>query len=111
MVRVIAHLRVCKAEGTLVIPLWKSSYFWPLLCYVLYVVMFFPCTSSHLETRPSLLSGKCFFELREGQSLGNCAKTNMVNPIFHWTKLKKIRLSKLYPSFKNFSLFNFSKKL
>lgn len=30
--RVIAHLRVCKAEGTLVIPLWKSSYFWPLLC-------------------------------------------------------------------------------
>ena len=29
--RVIAHLRVCKAEGTLVIPLWKSSYFWPLL--------------------------------------------------------------------------------
>ena len=29
---VIAHLRVCKAEGTLVIPLWKSSYFWPLLC-------------------------------------------------------------------------------
>lgn len=30
--RVIAHLRVCKAEGTLVIPLWKSSYFWPSLC-------------------------------------------------------------------------------
>ena len=30
--RVVAHLRVCKAEGTLVIPLWKSSYFWPLLC-------------------------------------------------------------------------------
>ena len=30
--RIIAHLRVCKAEGTLVIPLWKSSYFWPLLC-------------------------------------------------------------------------------
>ena len=23
---------MCKAEGTLVIPLWKSSYFWPLLC-------------------------------------------------------------------------------
>ena len=30
--RVVAHLRVCQAEGTLVIPLWKSSYFWPLLC-------------------------------------------------------------------------------
>ena len=30
--RVIAHLRSCKAEGTLVIPLWKSSYFWVLLC-------------------------------------------------------------------------------
>ena len=29
---VITLLRVCKAEGTLIIPLWKSSYFWPLLC-------------------------------------------------------------------------------
>ena len=25
-------MRACKAERTLVIPLWKSSYFWPLLC-------------------------------------------------------------------------------
>ncbi|CAH3128854.1 unnamed protein product, partial [Porites lobata] len=32
--RVIAHLRVCKAEGTLVIPLWKSSYFWPELSFI-----------------------------------------------------------------------------
>lgn len=30
--RVIAHSRVCKAEGTLVLPMWKSSYFWVLLC-------------------------------------------------------------------------------
>ena len=30
--RVIAHVRVCKADGTLVIPLWKSSYFWLLPC-------------------------------------------------------------------------------
>ena len=25
-------MRVCKAVGTLVIPMWKSSYFWILLC-------------------------------------------------------------------------------
>ena len=30
--RVIAHAGACKAEGTLVIPVWKSSYFWLLLC-------------------------------------------------------------------------------
>lgn len=30
--RVIAHMRSCNAEGTLVIPLWKSSYFWALSC-------------------------------------------------------------------------------
>ena len=30
--RVITHMRACKALGTLVIPLWKSSYFWILLC-------------------------------------------------------------------------------
>ena len=28
----IVHFTVCKAERTIVIPLWKSSYFWPLLC-------------------------------------------------------------------------------
>ncbi|XP_067041129.1 uncharacterized protein [Acropora muricata] len=30
--RVIAHAAACKAVGTLVIPVWKSSYFWLLLC-------------------------------------------------------------------------------
>ena len=30
--RVVDHLRLCNAEGTLVIPMWKSSYFWVLLC-------------------------------------------------------------------------------
>ena len=30
--RVITHMRACKAVGTLVIPMWKSSYFWVLLC-------------------------------------------------------------------------------
>ena len=29
--RVIFHARACKAVGTLVIPMWKSSYFWVLL--------------------------------------------------------------------------------
>ena len=28
----VDHLRLCNAEGTLVIPMWKSSYFWVLLC-------------------------------------------------------------------------------
>lgn len=30
--RVIAHAGACKAVGILVIPVWKSSYFWLLLC-------------------------------------------------------------------------------
>ena len=30
--KVIAHAGACKAVGTLVIPMWKSSYFWLLLC-------------------------------------------------------------------------------
>ena len=30
--RVITDMRACKAVGTLVIPMWKSSYFWVLLC-------------------------------------------------------------------------------
>ena len=30
--RVIDHLRVCNAEGMLAVPMWKSSYFWVLLC-------------------------------------------------------------------------------
>ena len=30
--RVITHMRACNAVGTLAIPLWKSSYFWILLC-------------------------------------------------------------------------------
>ena len=29
--RVLSHLRLCKAKGTLVAPRWPSSYFWPLL--------------------------------------------------------------------------------
>lgn len=30
--KVIAHARACKAAGTLVFPMWKSSYFLVLLC-------------------------------------------------------------------------------
>ena len=29
--RALAHLKLCKAKGVLVAPLWKSSYFWPLI--------------------------------------------------------------------------------
>lgn len=30
--RTVSHLKKCKANGTLVVPKWRSSYFWPLLC-------------------------------------------------------------------------------
>ena len=30
--RVIRHAQVCKARGTLVVPLWQSAHFWPLIC-------------------------------------------------------------------------------
>ena len=30
--RAIRHAEQCKAKGTLVVPLWKSAVFWPLLC-------------------------------------------------------------------------------
>ena len=31
--RVLYHLLACKARGTLVVPLWKSAFYWPLLCH------------------------------------------------------------------------------
>ena len=30
--KVLNHTRECKAVGTLIVPMWKSSYFWSLLC-------------------------------------------------------------------------------
>ena len=30
--RVLHHARLCKCEGTLVVPEWPSAVFWPLLC-------------------------------------------------------------------------------
>ena len=30
--RSLSHLRDCKAIGTLIVPMWKSAQFWPLLC-------------------------------------------------------------------------------
>ena len=30
--RVLNHMRDCKAVGTLIVPIWKSAQFWPLLC-------------------------------------------------------------------------------
>ena len=29
--RALIHLLVCKARGTLVVPLWRSAFFWPML--------------------------------------------------------------------------------
>jgi hypothetical protein len=31
--KVINHLRICHAKGTLIVPQWKSAHFWPLLCH------------------------------------------------------------------------------
>ena len=30
--RVIKHMELCSAQGTLIVPLWKSAHFWPILC-------------------------------------------------------------------------------
>ena len=32
IIRVIRHAEVCKAKGTLVVPYWESTPFWPVLC-------------------------------------------------------------------------------
>ena len=31
-VRVVNHLKACRAAGTLIVPLWRSARFWPLIC-------------------------------------------------------------------------------
>ena len=31
--KVLSHLKVCNAAGTLVVPLWRSAHFWPRLCF------------------------------------------------------------------------------
>ena len=31
--KVLNHLKVRNATGTLVVPLWRSAYFWPRLCF------------------------------------------------------------------------------
>ena len=31
--KVLSHLNVCNAAGTLVVPLWRSAHFWPRLCF------------------------------------------------------------------------------
>jgi len=28
---VLKHFRICKARGTLLVPVWQSAYYWPLL--------------------------------------------------------------------------------
>ena len=30
--RTVKHAKECKAVGSLLVPMWKSAYFWPLLC-------------------------------------------------------------------------------
>ena len=31
-VRVVNHLKICKATGTLIISLWRSAHFWTIIC-------------------------------------------------------------------------------
>ena len=31
-VRVVNHLKVCRAAGTLIVPLWRLAHFWPIIC-------------------------------------------------------------------------------
>ena len=31
--RALRHAELCKAKGTLAVPLWKSAVYWPLLCH------------------------------------------------------------------------------
>jgi hypothetical protein len=31
-VRVVNHLKICKAAGTLIVPLWRSAHFWTIIC-------------------------------------------------------------------------------
>lgn len=31
--KVLSHMQVCNAAGTLVVPLWRSAHFWPRLCF------------------------------------------------------------------------------
>ena len=30
--RVLRHAKICNSVGTLIVPLWKSAPFWPMLC-------------------------------------------------------------------------------
>ena len=30
--RVLQHAKACNCSGTLIVPLWKSAPFWPMLC-------------------------------------------------------------------------------
>ena len=32
LIRVVKHMELCKARGTVILPLWKSSCFWTLFC-------------------------------------------------------------------------------
>ena len=31
-VRVVNHLKICRAAGTLIVPLWRSAHFWTIIC-------------------------------------------------------------------------------
>ena len=52
--RVLNHMKDCKAVGTLVVPLWKSAYFWPLLSNDGTHLNSFVCQWLYLPNRPDL---------------------------------------------------------
>lgn len=32
ILRVVPHMRNCKDSGSLIVPLWHSAHFWPMIC-------------------------------------------------------------------------------
>jgi len=32
ILRVVLHMRNCKDSGSLIVPLWHSAHFWPMIC-------------------------------------------------------------------------------
>ena len=63
----IRHMRICKCEGTLVVPVWKSAYFWPIIYpngfqmphFIKDIFVFNPVYTSPVEG--SVFNGKAVF--------------------------------------------------
>ena len=57
--RLLSHMRDYKAVGSLIVPIWKSAYFWPLLCSDGMHLNFFVKDWLFLPNKPALfIKGK-----------------------------------------------------